>query len=181
MGQNNSSQDLAAKITNFSRSMASRYLTSSGYSRRVDPEARRIRDMSCHGHGTELEPCPYREPSVNFPGAFICGACGCGDRRSTLLGGRDYGYNKLDFPFLSCPQRMPGFSNYVKADPSMEQYDRRLYIEKRVGIAPLETMADLQDRGGRVHRQLRGMESILRTILSAPGAVLRKAGIRRAR
>ena len=41
-------------------------------------------------------------------------------------------YSKLDYPKLSCPLQMPGFSNYEKsdADEANEPVTRRYYIEE---------------------------------------------------
>lgn len=40
----------------------------------------------------------------------FCGACGCGSNKLAILASEE-GYSKLDYPYLECPLKKPGFSN----------------------------------------------------------------------
>jgi hypothetical protein len=59
------------------------------------------------------------------------GGCGCGDRAGTWLMSEADKYSKLDYPRLSCPLQMPGFTNYEKSKPdeAISPITRRYYIE----------------------------------------------------
>ena len=114
-----------SKVKSFSKSMFSRGLTN----KKCSATVKQLRVISCHGN-EELAPCPHRKDSLKFPGNYFCGACGCGDKKLTLLMGSDSEYTKLDYPSVACPLKMPGFTNYEKDSPD-EKYvmERKDYIE----------------------------------------------------
>jgi len=120
---------VSQKIKNFGKSMMSRGFTN----KRCSPLVKQIRSLSCHGND-ELAPCPHRKDSVNFKGSHHCGACGCGDKAMTQLSpipGVKDNYGKLDFPALSCPLKMPGFTDYeIKDDDTPDTLQRKEYINK---------------------------------------------------
>lgn len=95
---------------------------------------KQLRVVSCFGNkaqGGILPPCEHLKRSET-PGKFFCGGCGCGDRKGTWLLAEGDEYSKLDYPRLSCPLQMPGFSNYQKSKPDEAQnpVTRRWYIEQ---------------------------------------------------
>ena len=102
-------------------------------SKKVEPTTKKLRSLSCFGnqeHGGELPPCSHLMKSET-EGKFYCGACGCGDKKSTWLNGKDAEYSKLDYPILTCPMTMPGFNNYSPSTPDewKEPITRKKYIE----------------------------------------------------
>jgi hypothetical protein len=108
---------------------------------------KQLRVVSCFGNkeqGGVLPPCEYLKQS-STPGKFFCGGCGCGDRKGTWLLAQDEEYSKLDYPRLSCPLQMPGFSNYEKSKPDEANapITRRYYIEqlpyKEIEKVPVKT------------------------------------------
>jgi hypothetical protein len=113
----------------FAQSLASR-----GFSnKKTEPFTKKLRVLSCYGNqhtGGPLPPCEHLKQSKT-EGRYYCGGCGCGDRRGTWLMANDEEYSKLDYPNLSCPLNMPGFSNYEVSNPeeSIQPITRRYFIE----------------------------------------------------
>jgi len=102
-------------------------------SKKVEPMTKQLRTISCFGNkndGGELPPCSHLMKSET-EGKYYCGACGCGDKPSTWLNGKDSEYSKLDYPSLSCPLTMPGFTNYSPSTPNewQDPITRKKYIE----------------------------------------------------
>jgi len=96
------------KVKNFGKSVASRVTQG-----KASEDLIKLRVLSCHGDG-EVVPCPYRSASNTREGAYFCTACGCGDKPRAFLNDPDDSgaYTKLDYPWVSCPVRMPGFGDY---------------------------------------------------------------------
>lgn len=120
---------LYTMIQGFALAYASRGLSKE----KAPKEIKQLRVLSCFGNessGGELPPCQHLKPS-STEGKFYCGGCGCGDKKATWLNGTAEEYSKLDFPFLSCPLAMPGFSNYKQSNPdeANEPITRKFYIE----------------------------------------------------
>ena len=102
-------------IQSYARSLASRGLTN----KKADIPTKQLRVLSCFGDssiGGSLGPCEHLGKSENEPGKFYCTECGCGDKKATWLEPKSEEYSKLDYPSLSCPAKMPGFSNYDGSD-----------------------------------------------------------------
>ena len=108
---------------------------------------KQLRVLSCFGNKDQngvLPPCEFLKASVT-PGKSICGGCGCGDRQGTWLVSEGNEYSKLDYPRLSCPLQMPGFSNYEKSKPdeANDPITRRYYIDqlsyKEIEQIPVKT------------------------------------------
>lgn len=102
-------------------------------SKKVEPMTKQLRVLSCFGNkeeGGELPPCSHLMKSET-EGKFYCGACGCGDKKSTWLNGKENEYSKLDYPSLNCPITMPGFTNYSPSIPEewKNPISRKKYIE----------------------------------------------------
>jgi hypothetical protein len=100
---------------------------------KVTKPIKQLRVLSCFGdkdQGGVLPPCEHLKNSKT-KGKHFCGGCGCGDRAGTWLMSEADGYSKLDYPRLSCPLQMPGFTNYEqsKPDESISPITRRYYIE----------------------------------------------------
>jgi hypothetical protein len=112
-------------IGNYLRAKWSKGLTS----KRADVTTKDIRLLSCFGDSATVTVCPGLRPSERSPGKFICGECGCGDKKDTILNTEDGEYGKLDHPYVTCPRKMPGFSNY-ETDKSDE---RKVLIEVSIG------------------------------------------------
>ena len=112
-------------IGNYLRAKWSKGLTS----KRADVTTKDIRLLSCFGDSATVTVCPGLRPSEKSPGKFICGECGCGDKKDTILNTEDGEYGKLDHPYVTCPRKMPGFSNY-ETDKSDE---RKVLIEVSIG------------------------------------------------
>ena len=98
-----------------------------------------LRILSCHGDGTEtLPPCSERMISEKFADSFYCGKCGCGDKKGTQLVNMtikgEPQYSKLDYPKVSCPLKMPGFTDYVSSEDGISENYRKKEIEKRHGV-----------------------------------------------
>jgi hypothetical protein len=91
----------------------------------------KLRTLSCHGDD-EIEPCPKRQKSTKHDGRFICGGCGCGDKKRNFLNRiNEEEYTKIDYPYVECPLQMPGFSNYYKAK---KVQNRKIRVEQRVKL-----------------------------------------------
>ena len=100
---------------------------------KVNVPLKQLRVMSCFGNkdrGGQLPPCEFLRKSKTI-GKFFCGGCGCGDKPLTWLMGIGEEYSKLDYPKLSCPLQMPGFSNYKQSGPeeAIMPITRRHYVE----------------------------------------------------
>jgi hypothetical protein len=133
--------DKVSMVQNFASAIASRGIANE----KVSIPVKQLRVLSCFGsmkQGGELPPCEHLKPSATA-GKFICGGCGCGDRKGTWLVTDGDEYSKLDYPKLSCPLQMPGFSNYKKSDPSEGEapITRRYYIEKNINYKDLEKIS----------------------------------------
>ena len=139
-------------IQSYATAVASRGLKD----KRVDKTVKQLRVLSCFGNdhnGGELPPCAHLKKS-STDGKFYCGACGCGDRKNTWLNGKDEEYSKLDYPNVSCPLSMPGFSNYTLSLPqeAQEPESRKHYIEnlafnsiQNVEVTMPETQKEISD------------------------------------
>ena len=119
-------------IQSFGLSMASRGIRN----KKVDGPIKQLRVLSCFGNkesGGELIACPHLKESKTR-GRHYCGECGCGDRTGTHLIARGEKYSKLDYPVLTCPLEMPGFSNYVPSvdDDQLPPMTRKAYIDTKI-------------------------------------------------
>ncbi len=86
-----------------------------------------------------IQNLPGLRPSEVSMGKFICGECGCGDKPSVFLNGDEQEYTKLDHPYLSCPRKMPGFTDYVPStNENNIQEQRKKIIENVLGSEVLE-------------------------------------------
>lgn len=104
-------------------------LASRGFANnKIDSQGKQLRGLSCFGND-EIPPCPHLLKSKNFD-THYCGACGCGDTPFTQLTLNGETYSKLDYPRLTCPLEMPGFSNYTPASPKeVTENSRKSQIE----------------------------------------------------
>ena len=105
--------------------------------KRADVSTKDIRLLSCFGDGKDIPVCPGLMPSQEQAGKFYCGECGCGDRRATWLNTDEREYGKLDHPYLSCPRKMPGFSDYEEWVEGGEQ--RKRNIELTLSIKDIDS------------------------------------------
>lgn len=109
------------KVKNLGKSVVSRVTQG-----KADENLINLRVLSCHGDG-EVVPCPYRSASNTREGAYFCTACGCGDKPRAFLNDPDDSgaYTKLDYPWVSCPVRMPGFGDYKPfSEETQEEIDK---------------------------------------------------------
>jgi len=109
------------KVKNLGKSVASRVTQG-----KADEDLIKLRVLSCHGD-EEVVPCPYRSASNTREGAYFCTACGCGDKPRAFLNDPDDSgaYTKLDYPWVSCPVRMPGFGDYKPfSEETQEDIDK---------------------------------------------------------
>ena len=118
------------KVASFAKAVASRGITN----KKTDVFTKKLRVISCFGDSCisgELPPCEHLKNS-KAAGKFYCGGCGCGDRKATWLVSDAKEYSKLDYPNLSCPLKMPGFTDYEisSAEESISPITRRYYIEQ---------------------------------------------------
>ena len=111
---------MVSKIVLCARSVASRGLKN----HKTDLPTKQLRYISCYGNGI-IPPCKFLNKSKNSE-HYYCGKCGCGDHKHTWLVREAGEYSKLDYPVISCPLKMPGFSNY---DPNF--YDKEDGQRKR--------------------------------------------------
>ncbi len=118
------------KVKLFTKSLLSRVLTPSG---KVPTFIKETRRVSCNGDGANIRACDFRIESRVEIGAFVCGACGCGDRESVFVDGPVPKFEKLDYPYISCPASMPGFSNYLPSEDESNPSERKLAIETKFG------------------------------------------------
>lgn len=110
------------QIVSFAMSIASRGLKDA----KIDLPTKQLRYVSCFGN-TEISPCQKLQKSNNSK-FYYCGGCGCGDHQHTWLQKNKDEYSKLDYPYLECPLKMPGFSNYDPNSPT-ESVERKRQIE----------------------------------------------------
>jgi len=128
-----STKGVAKKISmvqSFAMALASRGLNS----KKINKATKQLRVLSCFGNqdtGGILPKCDHLMDSET-EGKNYCGACGCGDREGTWLIAESDKYSKLDYPKVSCPLQMPGFTNYRPSlpDESEEPITRKYYIEQ---------------------------------------------------
>ncbi|NBO36191.1 hypothetical protein EBU91_01420 [bacterium] len=120
---------MISKIVSFAMAIASR-----GFSdNKIDQTTKQLRYVSCFGTDT-IKPCFFLKKSKNS-NYHYCGACGCGDFPHTWLVKGPGEYSKLDYPKLTCPLMMPGFTNfdptfYPHADPQRKKDVENIEIEK---------------------------------------------------
>ena len=117
-------------VQSFAMALASRGLTN----KKINKATKQLRVLSCFGNkesGGILPPCDHLKNS-DTEGKHYCGACGCGDREGTWLISESDKYSKLDYPKVSCPLTMPGFTNYTPSlpDESEAPITRKYYIEE---------------------------------------------------
>lgn len=129
-----------SNIIDKAKSFATSMISKGFEGKKASEEVKVLRVLSCHGDGTEnLPPCSERQNSKKFDGSFYCGSCGCGDKQRTQLvnisiEGKVLDYSKLDYPKVSCPLRMPGFSDYVPYEIGVSENKRKKEIENRYGV-----------------------------------------------
>lgn len=126
-------------VQNFAMSLTSRGLTN----KKINRANKQLRVLSCFGNqhvGGELPPCHGLEESET-DGKYYCGQCGCGDREGTWLMSDGDKYSKLDYPKLTCPLGMPGFTNYRMSDASeSEEPVSRKYYAENIDYKELERL-----------------------------------------
>ena len=132
---------LMARVKSYLKSVLSRAIAPGS---RVPDFIKEIRQVSCNGDAEQIAPCPFREESVKQPGSYVCGACGCGDREAVLVAGNVPKFGKLDYPFVSCPASMPGFSNYVPNSHEARANERKAVIEAKYDKATLNKATEKQ-------------------------------------
>jgi len=124
-------------VQNFAMSLRSRGLRN----KKKNRANKQLRVLGCFGNqhlGGELPPCEHLEESKT-EGKYFCGGCGCGDREGTWLVSDDDKYSKLDYPRLSCPLQMPGFTNYRPSNPDeAEDPVTRKYFAENVSYKELQ-------------------------------------------
>ncbi len=126
----------------FLKSILSRIITPKG---KVPAFVKETRKVSCNGDGAMIKACDFRKAS-RTKGAFVCGACGCGDRESVFVDGPVPGFEKLDYPYVSCPASMPGFSNYLSSGEESQPSERKLSIEAKFGEQTLKKGQEVQEK-----------------------------------
>ena len=115
---------MITKIMLYAMSVASRGFKNT----KTDIPTKQLRYISCYGTGI-ISPCKFLNKSQNS-NYFFCGKCGCGDKPNTWLIKEPGEYCKLDYPTLSCPLKMPGFTNYDPNFYDNEDGDRKKAIEQ---------------------------------------------------
>jgi hypothetical protein len=130
-------QSILEKASSFTKAVASRGVTNN----KAKETTIQLRVMSCHGdESVNFPPCPHRQSSKNFANSFYCGACGCGDKQMTQLtqfeiNGKMSTYTKLHYPKVTCPLKMPGFTNYQScSEDENTANDRKQFIEFKESI-----------------------------------------------
>jgi hypothetical protein len=113
------------KMMSYAASLASRGLSNA----KAEPDVKKLRMISCFGGIEGIPPCPYLQTSRINGSRKYCGKCGCGDKMGTWLLGEGDEYGKLDYPHLTCPVNMPGFSNYDPNFVNDEIRSRKQAIE----------------------------------------------------
>jgi hypothetical protein len=132
----------------FIKSLISRLITPTG---KVPAYIKQIRKVSCNGGMGITAPCQFRVESKKNKGSFVCGACGCGDKQSVFVSGHVPGFEKLDYPYVSCPASMPGFSNYLSSEEEVRPDRRKQSIEAKFGP---EMLARAQKKQGLLSEKL---------------------------
>jgi hypothetical protein len=127
-------------LQSFATAIASRGLQDN----KVNVPVKQLRVLSCFGNqnqGGVLPPCEHLKESKT-PGKHFCGGCGCGDREGTWLVAEGEKYSKLDYPKLTCPLQMPGFSNYEQSKPDEGEgpITRRWYIENKINYTDIQNI-----------------------------------------
>jgi hypothetical protein len=152
-------------ISNYVKAKWSKGLTD----KKVDVTTKDIRLLSCFGNGDDIPVCPALRASDRKMGKFYCGECGCGDKATTWLNGTEKEYTKLDHPYLSCPRRMPGFSDYEPANKISEDFaeKRKMVIELTLGADVLSNknlirpeMSDAENETERMKNQKNTEENL---------------------
>ena len=118
----------------FALSIASRGF----FGNKAEVPVKKLRVLSCFGN-QDINPCEHLQKSKNYEGHY-CGICGCGDKPHTQLLINGQKYSKLDYPYLSCPLKMPGFSNYEPASPKEVAENSRKSLIEVYDILKLENM-----------------------------------------
>lgn len=78
---------------------------------RVSDEVYNERKLSCFGNGSDILQCQVLKYDTD--GKPFCGACGCKSNKLAILTpSEEGGYSKLHYPYLECPLKKKGFSNY---------------------------------------------------------------------
>jgi len=125
-------------LQSFARSVASRGITN----KKADIAVKQLRVLSCFGDesiGGNIERCEHLRASET-PGKYYCGKCGCGDKPRTWLLSTGEKYSKLDYPTLSCPLNMPGFSNYnTQTKRATRKYDIEKYDVEHLTKIPVSS------------------------------------------
>lgn len=129
------SPNILAKAKSYAEAMISKGITK----KECSGHTKVLRILSCHGDNTDLlPPCSERMKSDKYQDSFYCGKCGCGDKKGTQLVNMTINgepqYSKLDYPKVSCPLKMPGFTDYVTSEEGISENYRKIEIEKRHGI-----------------------------------------------
>lgn len=124
------------KVWQYADAMASRWIGGE-----VSEEIKDIRNISCHGSmELNIPPCEFRVDSINYPKSHYCGACNCGDFQTTQLTNLDKDhYSKLDYPRVTCPKEMPGFTNFVPLNIP-NRFERKGLIEEIFGVQYLSEL-----------------------------------------
>ena len=127
-------------LQSFATAIASRGIQDN----KVQKPIKQLRVLSCFGNqaqGGVLPPCEHLKESTT-PGKFYCGGCGCGDREGTWLIADGDKYSKLDYPKLTCPLAMPGFTNYQqsKEDEGVDPVTRRWYIDNKMSYNDMQNI-----------------------------------------
>jgi hypothetical protein len=107
----------------FAMAIASRGFSNS----KTDLNTKKLRYVSCFGID-EIPACELLKKSEKSD-FYYCNGCNCGDHSHTWLVKTDGEYSKLDYPFLNCPLKMPGFNNYDMNGPT-ESLKRKQQIEQ---------------------------------------------------
>ena len=128
-------------VQSFGLSMSSRGLRN----KKIDGPTKQLRVLSCFGNqniGGELVQCPHLMESETKKKHY-CGKCGCGDRPGTHLIADGEKYSKLDYPVLSCPLNMPGFTNYQISEESeqLPPMSRKAYIDTQIKTADIQRIS----------------------------------------
>jgi len=113
---------MITKIMSFAMAIASRGIKNT----KIDLETKKLRYVSCYGIDG-ISPCQFLTKSQKSD-YYYCGKCGCGDHSHTWLQKNKDEYSKLDYPYLTCPLKMPGFSDYDPGSPQ-ESLGRKTMIE----------------------------------------------------
>lgn len=90
---------------------------------RADTNTKKLRVLSCFGTDG-ISSCPFLEEEK---GSYFCGKCGCPKIKQNALLRSDEKYAKLDYPYLECPLKNPGFNNY---EPAHDQEPRKIQLEQ---------------------------------------------------